>query len=153
MALVDYLSESTVCMELQGQEREEAIRSLLEQVVDGRLMSQDLVDKAMSRIIDREKLGSTAIGKGVAVPHARLDGLDKPVVAFGYSSRGVEFNALDGEPVHEVFLVVAPRDHTDEYVAIMESITRLVQDPDFRRFAAQSSNAREVIELVAEMSS
>jgi len=153
MALVDYLCEDTVCMELQGQERDEAIHALLERVVDGQLMSGGLVGKAMSKIVDRERLGSTAIGKGVAVPHARLDGLQKVVVAFGYSTPGIEFNALDGELVHEVFLVVAPNDHTDEYIGIMQSITRLVQDPDFRRFVAQSSNAEEVIELVAEMDS
>ncbi len=151
MALVDYLCEGAVCMELREDERDDAIRALLHNLVGGRLVPDDLVEAALEKIIAREELGTTAIGKGVAVPHARLEGLEKALVAFGYSSEGIEFNALDGQPVHQVFLVVAPRDHTDEYIAIMERITRLVQNPDFRRFVAQSSNAEEVIELVAEM--
>ncbi|MCK4284379.1 MAG: PTS sugar transporter subunit IIA, partial [Candidatus Brocadiae bacterium] len=94
---------------------------------------------------------STAIGRSVAVPHARLEGLEQILVAFGYSRGGVEFNALDGEPVRQVFLVIAPKGSADEYIGVMERITRLVQNADFRRFVAQLKSAGALLELVEEM--
>ncbi len=63
----------------------------------------------------------------------------------------MEFNALDGAPVYEVFLVVASRDHNDEYISVMERITRLVQNQDFRRFVADADEGAQVLELIEEM--
>jgi mannitol/fructose-specific phosphotransferase system IIA component (Ntr-type) len=151
MALADYLSEDVVCMDLLSQKRTEVIRALLEMLVAGKRMPAKLVDRALGAILDREKLGSTAIGRGVAVPHARMEELDKVLVAFGFSARGVEFNALDTKPVHEVFLVIAPKAGADEYLDLMERITRLVQNDDFRRFVSRAKGAKEVMELIKEM--
>ncbi len=114
-------------------------------------MPARLLEAALQAILDRESLGSTAIGRGIAVPHARLEQLEDILVAFGFSAKGVEFNSLDRQPVHQIFLVIAPKNHTEEYVSVMERITRLVQNADFRRFVAQTSTAEEVVELVEEM--
>ncbi len=151
MTLADYLCEEAICVDLQTAEREESIRALLATLVAGNRLGADLVEPALQAILEREKLGSTAIGRGVAVPHARLDELGTILVAFGYSEQGVEFRALDGEPVNQIFLVIASKDHTEDYIALMERITRLVQNDDFRRFVAQTSGAQEVIELIREM--
>jgi PTS system nitrogen regulatory IIA component len=151
MALADYLSEDVICMDLLPRERDDAIRALLERFVAAKAMPARSVSKALAAILERERLGSTAIGRGVAVPHARLEELDKVLVAFGYSAAGVEFSALDGEPVHEVFLVIAPKGRADEYLDIMERITRLVQNDDFRRFLSRAKTSQEVIELIQEM--
>ena len=85
------------------------------------------------------------------MPHARLEGIEKTLVAFGYSSAGVTFNALDGEAVHEIFLVVAPRASAGEYIEVMQRITRLIQDQDFRRFVSRARCPAEVVDLIAEM--
>ncbi|MHC4592066.1 MAG: PTS sugar transporter subunit IIA, partial [Planctomycetota bacterium] len=97
MALADYLRSDAVCMDLAAQKRDEAIRALLDQFVDHNVMPAGLAERALAAILDRERLGSTAIGKGVAVPHARVDDLDQVMIAFGYSSGGVEFKSLDGQ--------------------------------------------------------
>lgn len=149
--MAEYLCTETIRMTLESQEREEAVRALLQSFVTAQGMPDKLVDEALAAVLDREKLGSTAIGRGVAVPHARLEELERVHVAFGYSPRGVEFNALDRQPVHEIFLVIAPRNHTDEYVSVMERITRLVQNADFRRFVARADTPDEILELVKEM--
>ena len=151
MALADYLSTAAICMNLASEERDAAVRSLLQSLVEGDIMPAGLLEAALEAILDRESLGSTAIGRGIAVPHARLEQLEDILVAFGFSAKGVEFNSLDRQPVHQIFLVIAPKNHTEEYVSVMERITRLVQNADFRRFVAQTSTAEEVVELVEEM--
>jgi mannitol/fructose-specific phosphotransferase system IIA component (Ntr-type) len=151
MALVDYVCETAVCMHLPSQERDEAIRALLEQCVSAEIMPARLKRKAFDAILQRERLGSTAIGKGVAVPHARLEEVDRIVVAFGYSAEGIEFSALDGEPVHLVFLVLASRQGAEQYLNVMQRITRLVQNEDFRRFVAHAGSTREIVDLIKEM--
>jgi mannitol/fructose-specific phosphotransferase system IIA component (Ntr-type) len=151
MALADYLSEKLICMDLQSRERDEVIRDLLNTLVACKAMPAKLVERALAAILDRERLGSTAIGRGVAVPHARLEELEEVLVAFGYSRAGVQFNALDSQPVHDVFLVIAARGRADEYLDLMERITHLVQNDDFRRFVSRAKGQREVIELIKEM--
>jgi mannitol/fructose-specific phosphotransferase system IIA component (Ntr-type) len=151
MALADYLSKDLVCMNLKPQDRDEAIRALLQVLVTGKAMPAGLLDKALAAVLTREKLGSTAIGRGVAVPHARVEELDQVLVAFGYSAAGVQFSSLDGEPVHQVFLVIAPKGRADEYLDLMERITRLVQNSDFRRFLSRVKSDTEVLELIEEM--
>jgi mannitol/fructose-specific phosphotransferase system IIA component (Ntr-type) len=151
MALADYLSEDLICMDLQSRERDDVIRDLLNMLVASKAMSAKLVERALAAILDRERLGSTAIGRGVAVPHARLEELDEVLVAFGYSQAGILFNALDSQPVHDVFLVIAPKGRADEYLDLMERITHLVQNDDFRRFVSRAQGQNEVIELIKEM--
>jgi len=151
MALRDYVCREAICTDLQVDERDQAIRALLEQFVAGGALTTEKLEEVFSALVKRERLGSTAIGNGVAVPHARMDGLDGIAVGFAHCPVGVEFNALDGAPVYEVFLVVASRDHNDEYISVMERITRLVQNPDFRRFVADADEGAQVLELIEEM--
>ena len=153
MDLAHYLAQGAVCMDLVPHERDEAMRVLLEELVASGALTSDVVDGAFDAIVTRERLGSTAIGRGAAVPHARVDGLERVVVAFGYSAGGIEFKALDRGLVHQVFLVLAPTDAADEYMGVMERITRLVQSDDFLRFAAGLSSSAELVDLVKEMTS
>ena len=108
MDLAECLAQGATCMDLAPQRRDEALRALLDELVASQALPAGLVDQALDALLEREHLGSTAIGKGVAVPHARVDELERIAVAFGHSQTGVEFKALDSEPVHEVFLVLAP---------------------------------------------
>ena len=151
MALRDYVCGEAVCTDLRVEEREEALRVLLQQFVAGGALAPHQVEGVFEAIMKRERLGSTAIGKGVAVPHARLDELEGVAVGFAHCPGGVEVNALDGEPVYQIFLVIASRENSDDYIGVMERITRLVQNRDFRRFVARLRDSREVLDLIAEM--
>lgn len=153
MDLADCLAQGAICMDLAPQRRDEALRTLLDELVASQALPAGLVDRALDAVLEREHLGSTAIGKGVAVPHARVDELECIAIAFGHSRAGVEFKALDGEPVHEVFLVLAPSGAAADYLAVMQQITRLVQDEDFRRFVAGAATGQDVLDLVREMAS
>jgi mannitol/fructose-specific phosphotransferase system IIA component (Ntr-type) len=140
-------------MALEPEKRDEALRVLLDALVESQAMPAGLVDAALESVLDRERLGSTAIGNGVAVPHARVDALDHIVVAFAHSGDGVEFKALDGEPVHDIFLVLAPPGAAEEYLALMQQITGLVQNEDFRRFVGGAKSDKDVLDLIKEMAS
>ncbi len=153
MALADYVKEDAVCMDLAPAKRDDAIGALLDCLVACKALPKKLAKGALEALIDREALGSTAIGNGVAVPHARLKGLRETVIAFGYIAQGVEFNALDGELAHQVFLILAPPGASDEYIEVMGRITRLVQNADFRRFVGQVGSPAAMIELIEEMDS
>ena len=151
MALADYVKADAVCMDLAPTKRDDAIAALLGLLVACKALPKTRAKDALKALIDREALGSTAIGNGVAVPHARLKGARGVSIAFGYSAQGVEFNALDGEPAHQVFVILAPPGAADEYIEVMGRITRLVQNADFRRFVGQTDSAAAMIELIEEM--
>ena len=151
MALADYLHDETVCTDLQVRERDEAIGLLLAKFIDTDMMDAALMDRALRATLDRELLGSTAIGKGVAVPHARVEGVTGILVAFGFSEQGVEFHALDGAPVHMIFLVLGPKEGADGYLTVLQHISRLVQNDDFRRFVARADSVQGVVDLIREM--
>ncbi|NLW49781.1 MAG: PTS sugar transporter subunit IIA [Candidatus Brocadiaceae bacterium] len=153
MDLAECLARGALCMALEPRKRDDALRVMLDELVQSNALRPNIVDSSLEAVLDRERLGSTAIGKGVAVPHARVDNLDRIVVAFGHSEDGIEFRALDGAPVHEVFLVLAPSGAAAEYLALMQQITRLVQDDDFRRFVGVAKSGQEVLDLIREMAS
>lgn len=151
MALADHLCEESVCMNVKAGERDEALRELLENLAEHSKLPQDQVEPSLEALLAREKLGSTALGKGVAVPHARVEELGETLVAFGYSEEGIEFDALDGQPVQYFFLIIAPEEEHEEYVALMGRISQLVRDHDFRRFLEAARRREDVVELVSDM--
>jgi PTS system nitrogen regulatory IIA component len=153
MDLADCLARGAMCMALEPRKRNDAVRALLDALVESKAMPAGLLERALEGVLERERLGSTAIGNGVAVPHARVDELERFAVAFGHSADGIEFRALDGEPVYEVFLVLAPSGAAAEYLELMQQITRLVQDEDFRRFVGRARSSQDVLDLIREMAS
>jgi PTS system nitrogen regulatory IIA component len=151
MALADHLTEDAISMTVRAAQRDDVLCELLEHLVACGGLPAGERDRALAAVIDRELLGSTAIGNGVAVPHARLDCLDDVTIAFGLCPDGASFKALDGQPVTQVFLVLGPKDSPGEYLDVMARITRLVQNGDFRRFLSRAESSEEVLDLIREM--
>jgi len=151
MCLIDHLDENTIDMDLEAVERDAALRSLLNMAVEADRLPEDMIDTTLEALIEREQLGSTGIGNGVAVPHARVDELDDTAVLFGHSETGVSFNALDGEPVHYIFLVVGPEGEEDLYAELMRRISSLARDDDFRHFLRQTRNTAQIRDLIEDM--
>jgi PTS system nitrogen regulatory IIA component len=101
-------------------------------------------------LLDREKLGSTGIGQGIAIPHAKTDQAAAVVAAFGLSRRGVQFDALDGEPVNIFFLLVAPPDAAALHLKALARISRLLKDKFFRQSLRETKSAAEIIKLIKD---
>lgn len=131
MTLRDYLCKDLLLPELQARNKAEVLAELVA------ILSQKWPDfdaqAAFQVLKDREGLGSTGIGEGVAIPHGKLEGLEQIVLVVGRSSQGVDFEALDHKPCHIFFMVLAPEHVAGMHLRILASITRLLKNESFRQ--------------------
>lgn len=105
-------------------------------------------EDALSRLVEREKVISTGIGGGIAIPHARTPEVTRTVVVLGRSLKGVEFDAVDGKPVEVVFLILGPPESSAEHVKVLARIARLVKQPEFHAAVLQAETAEMMMEAV-----
>lgn len=111
-----------------------------------RINIADVVDAVM----DREKVGSTGLGGGVALPHAKIDSVKSVLGAFGRCPKGVEFNSVDGEPVTLVFLVISPSSKNEEYLAALQRTMRAIKQPNWCKFLRAAKTARDIEDIFRE---
>ena len=104
----------------------------------------------VAAIMKREELGSTGIGRGVAVPHTKHASVERLVGTVGVSSEGVDFNSLDGDKVHLLFLLVSPPDRPGDHLRALENISRQLRDDTFCRFLKQARSAQDIRQLLDE---
>ena len=100
-------------------------------------------------LLDREKLGSTGIGDGIAIPHGKLKGLDSLVISFGRSREGIDFDAIDGKPVHIFFLLMAPESSTGQHLKALAKISRMLKDQDFRSVLMSAKSVEDIYRTIA----
>jgi PTS system nitrogen regulatory IIA component len=130
MKIVDILSEDLVIPELHGATKEAV---LLEQAQHLSSVHPEIDASQLVEVLwERERLGSTAIGDGIAIPHGKLPGLRSVIAAFGRHRAGVEFQSLDGNPTRLFFLLVAPEDSVGQHLKALARVSRLLKDPAFR---------------------
>ncbi|MFO7802666.1 MAG: PTS sugar transporter subunit IIA [Desulfovermiculus sp.] len=130
MKLSSYLDPDLIIPELMATTKSEVLAELLEPF-QAKWPDKDK-DKAHTILMQREELGSTGIGDGVAIPHGKLDDLQDIVVIVGRSLQGTEFQSLDTKPCYIFFLVLAPEQVAGLHLRILAQISRLLKDPDFR---------------------
>lgn len=100
-------------------------------------------------VLEREKLGSTAIGAGIAIPHARANTVKEVSIAFARSGKGIDFNSVDGDPVHLVFLLAAPVESGSLYLKLLARISRLLRYQDLIDDLRKAETKEEVIQIIA----
>ena len=104
----------------------------------------------LSALVEREKLGSTGIGEGIAIPHGKLAGLDDLVVCFGRSTSGIDFNAMDGKPVYLFFLLLAPENSAGQHLKALAKISKMLKDIRFRAKLIEAKSKDEIIRIIAQ---
>ena len=125
MKLIDLITRNAIVPELAARDRNGAIRELVEALAAAKLVDGGAVDGIARLIITRERTrGTTGFGKGVAVPHVKVEGLTRIVAAVGRSSRGLDFGSLDGQPVYTVFLIVSPAEQPEPHLRAMDLVFR-----------------------------
>jgi PTS system nitrogen regulatory IIA component len=129
--ITDILAESAVVPDLEGTSKSVIIEELADVVVAGNPEINRF--RLIQALEDRERLNSTALGEGVAIPHGKLPGLKRVIAAFGRSRAGVDFSSLDGKPTHLFFLLVAPEDSAGAHLKALARISRLLKDASFRK--------------------
>jgi PTS system fructose-specific IIA component/PTS system nitrogen regulatory IIA component len=150
MKLSDFVVREAILTDLKAATKEAAIRAMVESLSKtGHIKSADQ-EGIIAAILKREELGSTGIGKGVAVPHTKHPSVDKLVATIALSKEGVEFASLDGERVHILFLLVSPPDRPGDHLRALENISRHLRNDNFCNFLRQAQSAEGVIELLEE---
>jgi PTS system nitrogen regulatory IIA component len=140
---LEYLND-----DLQAKTKTEALVELSSMITKGSVT----LDK--SQIIDvlqqREKLGSTGIGDGVAIPHGKVSALEELVVAFGRSKNGVAFDSMDGKPVHLFFLLLAPENCTGQHLKALAKISKMLKAGNFRRKLMEAKSKSDLYKVIIE---
>lgn len=150
MNLLDIVIKDAITTDLQSTAREGTLLEMLTLLINAGTVSEDLKDEFHKAIIKREKRGSTGFGHGVAVPHIKHEAIKSMAVGIGVSKAGIQFNALDGKPVHSIFLLLSPEDQPNEHLEAMEAIFGNLSQETFRRFMLQANSAEDVLVLLGE---
>ncbi len=150
MNIMSFLDERAVSVEVKSQSKEDIIRELVELLVRAGSIKEKDVHKLVQILLKRESLGSTGIGQGVAIPHGKCDCVTKLVSAFGVSRAGVNFDSLDGEPVHLFFLLVAPEDFAGPHLKALARISRLLKDKHFRDTLRTAKDEKTLVKTIRE---
>ena len=147
--ITDYITEDLIDLDLKWKNRESILVELSKLLERSKniLVEDNDIYKAL---VDREKLGSTGIGKGVAIPHAKTESAKELTVAFGISRKGIDFNSMDDEEVHIFFVFASPNKDSQIYLKVLARISRLIREENFRQNLMDCKTAKEVIACIAE---
>lgn len=127
-------------------------RAALDEMVDAIASRVKGLDRAavLTSLLEREKLGSTGIGHGVAIPHGKIKGLGEIMVFFGRSRKGVEFDSMDRLPVHLFFVIIAPEKAASAHLKILASISRILKNQDFRLRLMKAEKQPEIYRIILD---
>lgn len=150
MKIMDFLSKKAIVTDLKSTKKEDVIEELVDALIDAGDIEKRCRNRLIEALMSRESLGSTAIGQGVAIPHAKTNCVDKLVAAFGLSKNGVDFNSLDGEPAYIFFLLVAPQESAGPHLKALARISRILKDKYFRDSLRSSPDDKAVIKIITQ---
>jgi len=153
MKLLELVVPQGILPNLAATRRDDAIGEIVGALVDGDIVPAALHDEFVKAVIKRENRGSTGFGHGVAVPHIKHSAITRMAIAIGISHAGVEFNALDAQPVYSIFLLLSPEDKPEEHLNAMEAIFGNLSQETFRRFLRQADSVEDVLTLLEEADS
>ena len=148
MKITDILEPDLVLPDLKGKTKLEILRELAGCLT--RKYTDLSLDKLAAVLAERERLGSTAIGDAIAIPHGKLRGVKKILGVFGRSPTGVDFESLDGAPTQLFFLLIAPEDSTSLHLKALARVSRLFKDAPFRERLMKAANEAEIFQLIKD---
>lgn len=148
MKLSDILNQNHVIPDLKAKDK----KGVLAELVDVIVSSDPTLDKnsLVKVLLERERLGSTGIGDGVAIPHGKFQGLKHPIISFGRSRKGLDFDAMDGEAVFLFFLLVAPEDSASIHLKALAKIAKIIKSRSFRNVLMQVPTREEIYQTIIQ---
>ena len=150
MKFSDFVKTEAIKAELTSSDKEGVIRELVTSLVESGQLGADNQESIVQAILKREELGSTGIGRGIAVPHTKHPSVAKPVGTVGVSPTGIDFQSLDGEQVQLFFMLISPPDQPNEHLRALENISKQLQDETFCRFLKQSKTSEDIQQILEE---
>ncbi|MGC8602091.1 MAG: PTS sugar transporter subunit IIA [Desulfomonilaceae bacterium] len=148
MRILDFLRSDCIIASMRASFKDEALSELLTPIIE----ANPLLDKKriLQTILDREKLGSTGLGGGVAIPHGKFQGLEKLTASFGRSQKGIDFESMDNKPAHLFFMLIAPIDCAGEHLKALARISRIFKDPLLTNNLKNAETSEEIFKLLEE---
>jgi PTS system nitrogen regulatory IIA component len=148
MKITDFLASDCVAADVDAAGKREALAVLVDTLAAAEPAIQPA--RLVEALLERERIGSTGIGDGVAIPHAKMKGLRRLTAAFGRSRTGVDFEAVDGRPCHLFFLLVAPEEAASDHLRALSRIAKLMRDAEIRRRLLEAPDAAALYALLTE---
>ncbi len=146
MRLLDFINKKLIVLSLQAKGKKETLEELAALLAGQRIIPNR--EKLVSVLMERESLGSTGVGNGIAIPHAKTDLVKKIIIAFAKSDKGIDFDSLDKKPVYLVFLIIAPEDAHETYLRVLARISRLLHEEKIRKELRAAQSPRQIINLI-----
>ena len=148
MKLSEIITRQSVIANLKARDKAGVLRELADVICT----AESSIDKdALVKVLEeRERLGSTGIGDGVAIPHGKLNGIDKPLMSFGRSKSGVDFDSMDTQPVHLFFLLVAPENSAGAHLKVLAKIARMLKNSNLRKRLLEAKDEDEIYNIIVQ---
>lgn len=153
MKFSDFVATDAIRSDVEAGTKQGVIREMAEALAEAGKIAPAELEGIVKAIMKREDLGSTGIGRGVAVPHTKHPSVDRLVGTVAVSRKGIDFESLDGEPVHLLFLLVSPPDRPGDHLRALENISRQLRDDDFCRRLKASATPADIEQLLEEADS
>ncbi len=148
MKVFELLDEKFILTDFKSEEKESVINELID-LYKGNDKIND-IEMVRTAILEREKIMSTGVGKGFAIPHGKTNAVNDVIAAFGKTTNDIDYDALDGKPVHLVFLLVGRDDMVSKHIKLLSRISRLMNKDEFRERLVDSNSKEEIINIFKE---
>ncbi|MBP7495866.1 MAG: PTS sugar transporter subunit IIA [Spirochaetales bacterium] len=143
--IVDILDPKCIKLEMESTKKKDAIAELLNLLLNAGKIEASQAESLLKELLDREKVSSTGIGFGVAIPHKIVEKFDQTVMAFGRKKGGISFDAIDGKPVSLVFLVLGPGGNNTDHLKLLSKLARILQEPSFREALRNAETPGQIL--------
>ncbi len=150
MKISDFLCPKAISADLKATAKKDVIEELVSLLINAGVIEKKNKNKVIEVLMAREALGSTAIGQGIAIPHAKCDCVSELTASIGISKKGINFDSLDGEPAYIFFLLVAPMDSAGPHLKALARISRLLKDKYFRDSLKTSKDEKSILKLISQ---
>jgi len=145
MKVTDILKKEFIISDLKGKQKEEVINELIDLFNNDKRVND--IEKVRNAVLEREKIMSTGVGKGFAIPHGKTDPINEIIAAFGKTGSPIEYQALDNKPVNLVFLLVGKDNLVSTHIKLLSRISRMMNKDDFREDLLKASSSEEILDL------
>ena len=144
--IADYIKVETINLNLESKNKNAVIRELYNNLKQTNLIKDE--EQGLNDIFKREDMGSTGIGKRIALPHAKTKAVDELMITFGISKNGISYNSVDDENVNIFFIFLCPENKTQEYLKVLARISRLIREDKFVNDLLKATSNQEILELI-----
>jgi len=150
MQFRDFVVRNAILGDLVSTSKNEVLAEMVDALIAAGALVKDLRQGVLTALLDREKLGSTGISHGIAIPHAKHPGIKKLIGLFARSREGVQFDAIDGEPVHLFLLLLSNQEHAAQHLEALAHVSKHLREEIFCRFLLRARDEKEILELLEE---